>query len=182
MKARRVPLSLAALGAASLAGVALAGDLPDVVERVYPSAVQIQLLSKPSTTPPPLPKPIAPEVDDFFSRFMPPGTTGSRPRSGITSTGTGFVAGADGYLVTADFVVEGDRVIHVSFPDGRKFRATLVGKDRVSGVAVIKIDAVGLTPLRFGDSSKLRRDTRWRPEAALDDVLRAVLAEWRARS
>ncbi len=50
----------------------------------------------------------------------------------------------------------------------------------------VVLDETRLRPsdiaVQCGDSSKLRRDTRWRPEAALDDVLRAVLAEWRARS
>lgn len=158
MKARRiyVSLALAALAAGFLASAAFAEDLPDVVERVYPSAAQIHLLSKAK----PASKPIAPEVDEFFSRFVPPGSGGSQSRPGFTSAGAGFVVSADGYLVTADFVIEGDSDIRVSFPDGRKFRASPVGRDRFSGVAVLKIDATGLTPLRFGDSSKLRLGER----------------------
>lgn len=158
MTSRLVPLSLATLAAGLLINTAVAEDLPDLVERVYPSAVQVHLLQKTKSAP--KPKLDSPEMEEFFSRFMPQGASGSQPRSGSSSSGTGFVASADGYLVTADFVIDGDSDIDVSFPGGRKFRATLVGKDRSSGVAVLKIDAGGLTPVHFGDSTKLRLGER----------------------
>lgn len=154
MKACLAPISGLGLAACMLVGATFAEDLPDVVARVYPSAVQIQLQATPRT------KPLPAEMEEFFSRFRPQGASGPQSRSGPSSVGAGFVVGADGYLVTADFAVEGGSDIDVIFPDRRKFRAVVVGRDRGSGVAVLKIDAAGLVPLRFGDSDKLRLGER----------------------
>lgn len=148
----RIPSSTFA--AFLLAGTAYAQDLPDVVERVHPSTVHVQIRSTATQLLPPL----SPEVDEIFRRLQTPSSR-ARPRA-ATSTGSGFVAGADGYLVTADFVVEAEGEIDVIFPSGRRYRASLVGKDRVSGIAVLKIDATGLVPLKYGDSSKLRLGER----------------------
>ena len=73
-----------------------------------------------------------------------------------TGAGTGFVITADGYLVTCYHVIDGATDIAVTFPDGSSYEATLVGGDEDNDIAVLKIDASGLTPVVLGDSSLLQ--------------------------
>lgn len=75
------------------------------------------------------------------------------------ASGSGFVLTSDGYIATNYHVIE-DAVnnsvdIEVSFADGSKYTAKLVGGERDNDVAVLKIEATGLTPVTLGDSSQL---------------------------
>ena len=76
--------------------------------------------------------------------------------SGGSSTGTGVVLTTDGYLVTNAHVVEGAGTIQVTLTGGAVYPALLVGKDEVTDLAVLRIDAGDLKPAQFGDSSSLR--------------------------
>ena len=73
-----------------------------------------------------------------------------------TSTGTGVVLSADGYLVTNAHVVEGAQSISVLLTDNRQLTAHLIGADAVSDLAVLYVDARDLTPAEFGNSDSLR--------------------------
>ena len=81
---------------------------------------------------------------------------GGPPQSG-TATGTGFVIDSSGNIVTAAHVVDGASSITVTFDDGTTRHATLVSKDDATDVALLKVDASGLTlhPLELGSSSSL---------------------------
>src|SRR4051812_31319526 len=69
--------------------------------------------------------------------------------------GTGFVMDANGDIVTNEHVVADARTVRVTFADGRKVTAKVVGTDPSSDVGVIRVDGVsGLKPLTFADSSK----------------------------
>jgi len=99
--------------------------------------------------------------DDFFERFGMPGPGGGpqprQPREFLRQgQGTGFVVSADGYILTNNHVVANATEITVQFARGREYRATLVGADPSTDLAVLKVDADGLVPLRFGDSDALR--------------------------
>lgn len=72
-----------------------------------------------------------------------------------TGAGTGFVITEDGYIVTCYHVIDGATDIAVTFPDSTSYAATLVGGDADNDVAVLKIDASGLTPVVLGDSAQL---------------------------
>ena len=83
---------------------------------------------------------------------------------GQTSTsaasGSGFVLSQDGYIATNYHVIESAAkdesvTIQVSFADGKKYDAKLIGGEKDNDVAVLKIEASGLTPVTLGDSSKL---------------------------
>lgn len=78
---------------------------------------------------------------------------------GFTSTsaasGSGFIISEDGYIVTNHHVIEGANSITVSTYDEREFEATLVGYDSSNDLAVLKIDAEGLTPVVMGSSAKM---------------------------
>ena len=73
-----------------------------------------------------------------------------------SSSGTGVVLAANGYIVTNCHVVENAQAITVQLSDDRQFRASLVGADETSDLAVLYVDAEDLTPAQFGDSEALR--------------------------
>jgi serine protease Do len=75
---------------------------------------------------------------------------------GGTSTGTGVILSADGYIVTNCHVVENAEQIQVLLHDGRTVQALLIGTDTLSDLAVLQISVSGLTPATLGDSSALR--------------------------
>ncbi len=70
--------------------------------------------------------------------------------------GTGFIISPDGYILTNHHVVGDADKVNVKLNDGREFEATVKGSDEKTEVALIKIDATGLTPLALGDSDKIR--------------------------
>ena len=70
-------------------------------------------------------------------------------------SGSGFVISEDGYIVTNYHVVEGASNITVTFTDGTSYDATFVGGEKDNDVAVLKIDATGLTPVVLGDSDNM---------------------------
>src|SRR5689334_9450122 len=103
------------------------------------------------------------EVLEFFRRFIPrqpgpgqPAPERPAPRSESRSLGSGFVISQDGYVLTNAHVVEGADEITVKFTDKREFKAKVIGADRRTDIALIKIDATGLPAVRFGDPSKLK--------------------------
>ncbi|MTK01563.1 PDZ domain-containing protein [Micromonospora sp. CP22] len=75
---------------------------------------------------------------------------------GGTSEGSGFIASADGHVITNDHVVAGGTgKASVIFNDGSSASATVVGQDAESDIAVIKVSRTGLRPVEFGDSDAL---------------------------
>jgi putative serine protease PepD len=88
---------------------------------------------------------------------QPASPFGGPPQSGATATGTGFVIDSSGNIVTAAHVVDGASSITVTFEDGTTHPATLVNKDDATDVALLKIDASGMTlhPLKLGSSGSL---------------------------
>ncbi len=74
----------------------------------------------------------------------------------IAGTGSGVIIDTDGHIVTNNHVVEDADAVRVTLADGREVQARIIGTDRMSDLAVIKIDADGLTACRFGDSDKVR--------------------------
>lgn len=76
--------------------------------------------------------------------------------TGSGATGTGVVLSQDGYIVTNYHVIEGGYRVDVVLENGRSCKALLVGGDQTNDLAVLKIDATGLTPAEFGSSDSLR--------------------------
>ena len=83
--------------------------------------------------------------------------TGSFARQYITKgAGSGVIISQDGYIVTNHHVIEGANTITVTLRDGKtNYKATLIGSDEDNDIALLKIDAQGLSPATFGDSSSL---------------------------
>ena len=70
--------------------------------------------------------------------------------------GSGFVIRTDGHIVTSQHLVQGSTEIKVYLSDGKTYDASVVGQDKLSDLAVIKIDAEGLPTATFGNSDELR--------------------------
>jgi Do/DeqQ family serine protease len=97
--------------------------------------------------------------DDLFFQTPP---DGSNPRVNphgdlpVQSEGSGFIARADGFIITNFHVVEGADKIDVKLKDGRDFVAKVVGTDEKTDIAVIKIEAKDLPVVQLGDSDAVR--------------------------
>src|SRR4051812_1488087 len=169
----RTMRGLAALWLAAFCVAAYAQrDLPDftkVVEDQGNAVVNISTTQavRRSAALPQVPGMEDEEVLEFFRRFIPrqpgpgqPGQPGQgqgpAPRSESRSLGSGFVISQDGYVLTNAHVVEGADEITVKFTDKREFKAKVIGADRRTDIALIKIDANGLPAVRFGDPAKLK--------------------------
>jgi len=105
----------------------------------------------------------APGVVDITSKGVTDTSQSSSPFGGpqqqtTTATGTGFVVDGKGHIVTAAHVVNGASSITVTFQDGTTRKATLLGQDNATDVAVLSVDASGLTlhPLALGSSASLQ--------------------------
>lgn len=72
------------------------------------------------------------------------------------ASGSGFIISEDGYIVTNQHVIEGASEITVSTYDDKSYTAKLIGSDESNDIAVLKIDAEGLTPVSIGSSDSLR--------------------------
>lgn len=69
--------------------------------------------------------------------------------------GSGVVMASNGYIITNNHVIEGANKITVTMHNGNVYKAKLVGTDPLTDIAVIKVNANGLTPVTYGESSKL---------------------------
>lgn len=94
---------------------------------------------------------------DFFRRFAPrpqPGPGQRHPEN--RSLGSGFIISPDGYILTNAHVVESGDEINVRLTDKREFKAKVIGADKRTDVALIKIEATGLQAVKLGDPFKLK--------------------------
>ena len=73
----------------------------------------------------------------------------------VSGAGSGVIYTADGYIITNAHVISGAQQITVQLGDGTTYPATVVGSDTQSDIAVVKIDATGLTPAVLGDSDQV---------------------------
>jgi len=143
--------------AVSGAAAAQARELPDftrLVEQQGPAVVNIsttQTIRRSSL--PQFPGIEDEEMLEFFRRFIPrsPGV----PRES-QSLGSGFVISQDGYIMTNAHVIEGADEINVRLTDKREFKAKVIGSDKRTDIALIKIDASDLRTVRFGRPGELR--------------------------
>jgi Do/DeqQ family serine protease len=94
--------------------------------------------------------------DPFFSRFF--GAQGRIPeqRRVERGTGSGFIISADGRILTNAHVIDGADTVKVTLKDGRSFQGKVLGKDELTDVAVVKIEANNLPTVTIGNSEKLQ--------------------------
>lgn len=91
--------------------------------------------------------------DEFF--FFPFGGRGGGGGP-VEGSGSGVIYSENGYIITNNHVVEGASELEVTLSDNRKFKATLVGTDKRTDLAIIKIEATGLVPTEVGNSDEVR--------------------------
>jgi serine protease Do len=106
------------------------------------------------------------EMQEFLRRFfggqIPPrsgrGGRGQQPQEEEVQrgVGSGFIISDDGFVMTNAHVVEGADEVTVTLTDRREFKAKVLGADKRSDVALLKVDARNLPSLRIGDSNKIR--------------------------
>ena len=152
-------LWLAGFCAAAVAQTQVLPDFTRLVDDQGNAVVNISTTQAPRRTSalPQVPGMEDEEIQEFFRRFIPrqpPGPGPGRPES--RSLGSGFIISGDGYILTNAHVVDGADEINVKFTDKREFKAKVIGADRRTDVALIKIDGSNLPTVRFGDPSKLK--------------------------
>jgi serine protease Do len=93
------------------------------------------------------------ELSQFFRHFQMPFPQERMPRHG---TGSGFIVSADGYILTNAHVVANAADVTVKLSDRRELKAKVIGADRRTDVALIKVEATGLPTVKFGNPQALR--------------------------
>ncbi len=73
-----------------------------------------------------------------------------------TGAGSGVIISEDGYILTNNHVIDGANNVKVTLRDGTSYEAKVIGKDATLDIALLKVDAEGLTPATFGDSSEIQ--------------------------
>ncbi len=143
-------------------------DFTELVEQVGPSVVSIRTTQRVSVD-----GEEGDEADEqmreFFRRFFGTPLPKQDPRRGGSpkkggeqgeerprGVGSGFVLSGDGYVMTNAHVVDGADDIYVTLTDKREFKAKLVGADKRTDVAVVKIDASALPAVHVGDVNRLK--------------------------
>ena len=101
------------------------------------------------------PRGMPPELAPFFRGFPQPDAPSEGPE-GASGTGSGFILSADGVLLTNAHVVDGADEVTVKLADNREFKAKVLGSDKATDVAVLKIDATNLPTVRTGNPATTR--------------------------
>jgi serine protease Do len=140
-------------------------DFTDLVEQVGPSVVNIRTLEKVKAND----NAGGPDEEmlEFFKRFglpmpnvprqaprrnRPPSQDEEQPRG----VGSGFILSSDGMVMTNAHVVDGADEVIVTLTDKREFKAKIIGADKRSDIALLKIEATGLPAVKVGDVSRLK--------------------------
>jgi serine protease Do len=141
-----------------------AASLPDftvLAEKQGPAVVNISITQVTKRSAMPFPNmPYDENLQEFFKRFGIPGVPGG-PNQGeqefkSQSLGSGFIISSDGYILTNAHVVSAADEMLVKLSDKREFKARLIGADKRTDVALIKIEASNLPKVVIGDPSKLK--------------------------
>jgi serine protease Do len=172
-------LGLGVTGALAAAPVGAQGlpDFTELVEKVGPAVVGIRTTERTRTAR----SGAGPELDEdmleFFRRFGLPipnqpnqPNTPNQPKPNprapqqpspdaepqTRGVGSGFILSADGFVMTNAHVVDGADEVFVTLTDSREFKAKIIGADKRSDVALVKIEATALPTVRIGDVNRLK--------------------------
>ena len=144
----------------ALAGQAWSAALPDftgIVEKNSGAVVKI-LSTQASTAMQGMPPDIDPraleQLPEIFRHLFEYG--GRQPQRERQSMGSGFLISADGYILTNHHVVDGADSVTVRLLDRRELEARIVGTDKRSDLALLKVDATGLPVVSFGEPDELK--------------------------
>jgi S1-C subfamily serine protease len=126
-------------------GVRLQPPVAPAPRRSAPEPTPRRDARRETPPPPPVGSAVATSVKGSLVTVRAPGRRGA-----------GFVVDSSGYVVTSRQMVSGNGKVEVTLPDGRTPPVTVVAQDPLSDVAVLKLDASGLSPVALGSSSGLR--------------------------
>ena len=146
-------------------------DFTELVERVGPSVVNIRTTERrggPAASGPQ--QGMDPNIEEFFRRFGIPMPNRPDPRADPRrgaprgdeeqpqqrGVGSGFILSADGFIMTNAHVVDGADEVIVTLTDKRELKAKIIGADRRTDVAVVKVEATGLPFVKIGDVNRLK--------------------------
>ncbi len=132
-------------------------DFADLVAKQSPSVVEVTMsrgLSKTSGREGRMPRGLPPELAPFFRGF--PDAPDGDSRGPVQGMGSGFIVDANGVILTNAHVVDGADEVTVKLHDQREFKAKVLGVDKTTDVAVLRIDATGLPAVKTGDAAKTR--------------------------
>ena len=131
----------------------------DIVEVVAPAVVTVRAQGRARVSPTQFQGP----DDDFFSQFFGQLNQGRRgqvprqmPRPRQSALGSGVVVTTDGYILTNNHVVEGADTVNVDFTDGRTLTAKIVGTDKPSDLALLKVSGANFKAIALGNSDTVR--------------------------
>ncbi len=156
----------------SLVAAASLPDFTDLVDKVGPAVVNIRTTERLKQMQPG-PGADDEEMQEFFRRFfgqpaprqqpqprnrrqMPQPQQQQEEQQVPRGVGSGFIISGDGYVLTNAHVVEGADEVFVTLTDKREYKAKIIGSDRRTDVALVKIEGSDLPRLTIGDSGKLR--------------------------
>lgn len=141
-----------------------ANGFADIVEELLPSVVNISAVQEMSASETSVDQvffnelPKSPLFEDFRKQLenqLKNSVQGNRKK--ISSIGSGFIISKDGLIVTNNHVIEDATEINVNLYDGSKYKAKIVGRDKRSDIAILKINPnKDLKFVKFADSSKIR--------------------------
>ena len=127
-----------------------------VTSKVTPSVVNVEVTSK--TSPEEMSENQQQQMQGLppgFAQFFGGGQMQPQQPQTEHGIGSGVIISSDGYIVTNDHVVAGATQIRVTLSDRRVFTGKVIGTDKMTDLAVIKIGATGLPAIAWGDSNKL---------------------------
>ena len=131
-------------------------DIATLVEQYGPAVVNIKVSSVAKAAAE-LPEELKNSpFGEFFRRFGVPGGGQQAPGVPSRGEGSGFIVTSDGVVLTNAHVVDGASTVTVRLTDGRDFEAKVVGVDKKTDIAVLRIDAKGLPTVRIGNPSTTR--------------------------
>jgi serine protease Do len=143
-------------------------DFTELVERVGPSVVSIRTTQRVAEEGEEEGDEADAQMREFFKRFFGTPMPGQTPRKSTPKkgadqgeerprgVGSGFILSADGYVMTNAHVVDGADEVYVNLTDKREYKAKIVGVDKRTDVAVVKIEAVKLPAVTIGDVGRLK--------------------------
>ncbi|RMG10400.1 MAG: PDZ domain-containing protein [Cyanobacteria bacterium J055] len=135
---------------AKASGIVPTNFVTDAVDRVGPAVVRIDTQRSVSN-------PVAQQFNDpLFRQFFGDRVPQMPDRQVQSGTGSGFIIDANGEIVTNAHVVDGADKVTVTLKDGRSFEGKVVGRDAVTDVAVVHIEAENLPAVSLGDSDRLK--------------------------
>ena len=150
--ATAAPAAVPPAGATSSNAAVALPNFTSLVQRFGPAVVNISVTAKQTQTAMNMGDPNSDDpLSQFFRGF--PGLVA--PHGGpriVHGVGSGFIVSADGYILTNAHVVQGATEVTVKLTDRREFRAKVIGLDKKSDIAVIKIDAQSLPVVTLGNA------------------------------